>query len=277
MPSCCARYPTRIPTAWCSPSPTCASATLRTSRSLTPISSICATAPPPSSTTARLPDIGFARRTPYDNVNRNQGQHRVLGRLKGGVTLEQAQSAAARNSAETRKNYLIPGTAGYAIRLEPMHAHIVEEVRPALLALMGAVVFLLLIACANVANLLLVRASLRERELAVRTAMGGSRWALVRQTLAEAVVLALAGAGLGLALAYAGIQELRALAPPTLPRLDAIAIDPVVIVFTAAAALLAAALFGIVPALRASRPDVAIVLRGSGRTTALATAGLLRT
>jgi predicted permease len=231
---------------------------------------------PPDTNTERLPDIWFAMRIPYDNVNRNQVQHRVIARLKDGVTLEQAQSAVDRISAETRKNFLISGTAGYAIRLEPMHAHIVEEVRPALLALMGAVVFLLLIACANVANLLLVRASLRERELAVRTAMGGSRWALVRQTLAEAVVLALAGAGLGLALAYAGIQELRALAPPTLPRLDAIAIDPVVIVFTAVASLLAAALFGIVPALRASRPDIAIVLRGTSRTTGLGNAGMLR-
>jgi putative ABC transport system permease protein len=138
------------------------------------------------------------------------------------------------------------------------------------------VTFLLLIACANVANLLLVRASLRERELAVRTAMGGSRWALIRQTLAEAAVLAFAGAGLGLALAYAGISELRALAPPSLPRLDTIAIDPIMIAFTAAAALVAAGLFGIVPALRASRPDVAIVLRGSSRTTGLGNAGMLR-
>ncbi len=222
---------------------------------------------PPDTNTERLPDIWFALRIPYDNINRNQVQHRVIARLKDGVTLEQAQSAVDRIAAETRKNFLISGTAGYAIRLEPMHAHVVEEVRPALLALMGAVVFLLLIACANVANLLLVRASLRERELAVRTAMGGSRWALIRQTLAEAAVLACAGAGLGLALAFAGISELRALAPPSLPRLDTIAIDPVVIAFTAAAALVAAGLFGIVPALRASRPDVAIVLRGSSRTT----------
>jgi putative ABC transport system permease protein len=231
---------------------------------------------PPDTNTERLPDIWFALRIPYDNVNRNQVQHRVIARLKDGVTLEQAQSAVDRIAAETRKNFLISGTAGYAIRLEPMHAHVVEEVRPALLALMGAVVFLLLIACANVANLLLVRASLRERELAVRTAMGGSRWALIRQTLAEAVVLACAGATFGLALAYAGISELRALAPPSLPRLDTIAIDPVVIAFTATAALMAAGLFGIVPALRASRPDVAIVLRGSSRTTGLGNAGMLR-
>ena len=231
---------------------------------------------PPDTNIERLPDVWFALRIPYDNVNRNQVQHRVIARLKDGVTIEQAQFAADRISAETRKNFLISGTAGYAIRLEPMHAHIVEQVRPALLALMGAVVFLLLIACANVANLMLVRASLRERELAVRTAMGGSRWALVRQTLAEALVLSLGGAALGLALAWAGIRELRALAPATLPRLDAIAIDPTVIAFTAAAALFAAALFGIVPALRASRPDIAIVLRGSSRTTGLGNAGMLR-
>src|ERR1019366_3434178 len=189
---------------------------------------------PPDTNVERLPDVWFALRIPYDNVNRNQVQHRVIARLKDGVTQEQAQSAAELISAETRKNFLISGTAGYAIRLEPMHAHIVEQVRPALLALMGAVVFLLLIACANVANLMLVRASLRERELAVRTAMGGSRWALVRQTLAEALVLSAGGAALGLALAWAGIRELRALAPATLPRLDAIAIDPTVIAFTAA-------------------------------------------
>jgi putative ABC transport system permease protein len=231
---------------------------------------------PPDTNLERLPDVWFALRIPYDNVNRNGVQHRVIARLKDGVTVEQAQSAADRISAETRKNFLISGTAGYAIRLEPMHAHIVEQVRPALWALMGAVVFLLLIACANVASLLLVRASLRERELAVRTAMGGSRWALVRQTLAEAVVLSGAGAACGLALAWAGIRELRALAPANLPRLDTIAIDPVAVGFTAAAALASAALFGIVPALRASRPDIAIVLRGSSRTTGLSNAGMLR-
>src|ERR1039458_9838783 len=104
---------------------------------------------PPDTNVERLPDVWFALRIPYDNVNRNQVQHRVIGRLKDGVTLEQAQSAADRISAETRRSFLISGTAGYAIRLEPMHAHIVEQVRPALLALMGAVVFLLLIACAD--------------------------------------------------------------------------------------------------------------------------------
>jgi predicted permease len=231
---------------------------------------------PPDANLERLPDVWFAARIPYDNAGRNGVQHRVIARLKDGVSIDRAQSVADRISAETRRNFLISGTAGYAIRLEPMHAHIVEEVRPALLALMGAVVFLLLIACANVANLLLVRASLRERELAVRTAMGGSRWALVSQTLAEALLLAVAGAALGLALADAGIRELRALAPPTLPRLDAIAIDPLVVAFTAVAALIAAALFGVVPALRASRPDIAIVLRGSSRTAGLSGGGLLR-
>src|ERR1035438_3078974 len=110
-----------------------------------------------------------------------------------------------------------------------MHRHVVEEARPALLALMGAVIFLLLIACANVANLLLVRASLRERELAIRTALGGSWWRLVSQTLAEAVLLAFAGALLGLGLAWVGIHELRAIAPASLPRLDAIGIDPAVL------------------------------------------------
>ena len=231
---------------------------------------------PAESNIEQTPDVWFAARIPYDNANRNGVVHKAIARLKDGVTIEQAQSVVDQIAAETRKNFLISGTAGYAIHLAPLHQHLVEAVRPALLALMGAVVFLLLIACANVANLLLVRASLRERELAVRTAMGGSRWALVRQTLAEAIVLAFAGAALGLGLAWAGIVELRHLAPPTIPRLDAIVIDPAVIAFAAFAALIAAALFGIVPALRASRPDIAIVLRGSSRTAGLAGGGLLR-
>ena len=186
---------------------------------------------PPDSNMERLPDVWFAARIPYDNSTRNGVQHRVIARLKDGVTIGQAQLVVDRIAAETRKNFLISGTAGYAIRLEPMHAHVVAEVRPALMALLGAVAFLMLIACANVANLMLVRTSLRERELAVRTALGGSRWALVRQTLAEALVLAGAGAILGLFLADTGIRELRALAPANLPRLDTIAIDPLVIGF----------------------------------------------
>jgi predicted permease len=231
---------------------------------------------PAAANIERLPDVWFAARIPYDNAQRNGVIHKAIARLKPGVSMEQAQAAADRVAEQTRKNFIISGTSGWAIRLEPMQQHLVEAVKPALVAMMGAVVFLLLIACANVANLLLVRASLRERELAIRTAMGGSRWALVRQTLAEALVIALVGAAAGLALAYSGIQELRNLAPATLPRLDAVTIDPAVMSFTAVAALVAAALFGLVPAIRASRPDIAQVLRGAGRTAALSGGGLLR-
>ncbi len=231
---------------------------------------------PHSANEERLPDVWFAARLTYDNANRNNVRWRVIGRLKVDVPIEQAQSAADAVSAGIRKNFVIENTAGFHIRLEPMHKHVVEEVRPALLALMGAGIFLLLIACANVANLLLVRASLRERELAVRTALGGSRWRLVSQTLAEALLLALTGAAAGLVLAGAGISELRAIAPANLPRLDTIGIDPTVLTFTAVLALAAAALFGLVPALRASRPDIAQVLRASGRNPGMGRGGLLR-
>ena len=107
-----------------------------------------------------------------------------------------------------------------------MHKTLVEEVRPAILALMGAVLFLLLIACANVANLLLVRASLRGPELAVRAALGAGRWRVVRQMLAESAVLTSLGTIAGVALAWAGIRQLQAIAPANLPRLEMIRIDP---------------------------------------------------
>jgi putative ABC transport system permease protein len=231
---------------------------------------------PPDANIEQRPDVWFANRLAYDNAGRNGVSLRAIGRLKDGVTREQAQGAVDRVAAELRRSFIIHETSGWFIRLEPMHRHVVEEVRPALLALMGAVIFLLLIACANVANLLLVRASLRERELAIRTALGGSWWRLVSQTLAETVLLAFAGALLGLGLAWVGIHELRAIAPASLPRLDAIGIDPAVLGFTALAALMAAALFGLAPAVRAARPSVAPLLRASGRNAALSGAGLLR-
>jgi putative ABC transport system permease protein len=134
----------------------------------------------------------------------------------------------------------------------------------------------LLIACANVANLMLVRASLREREMAVRTALGGGWWRLARVTVAEALLLAFTGAAGGLWLAAVGLRELRNIAPEDLPRLDTITIDPMVVLFAALAALMAAAVFGLAPAWRASRPDVAQVLRASGRTAGLGGGGLMR-
>ncbi len=231
---------------------------------------------PASANIEQKPDVWFAARMAYDAKNRNSVQWHAVARLKDGAALDRAQAAADRVAAEARRDFLIQGTSGYAIRIEPIHQSVVEAVRPALLALMGAVIFLLLIACANVANLMLVRAALRERELAVRTALGGSWWRLVRQMLAEALLLAGIGAVLGLGLAWMGIRELRAIAPANLPRVDAVAIDPTVVAFSAVAALLAAALFGIVPAWRAGRPDIAQVLRSSGRASSLGSAGWLR-
>jgi predicted permease len=231
---------------------------------------------PPEAETATDPQIWIANRLNYNNANRNAVSIHAVARLKDGVSLAEAQSAADNVAAEARKNFLIERTAGYAIRLEPMRRNLVAVVRPTILALMGAVIFLLLIACANVANLLLVRASLRERELAVRAALGASRWHLARQMLTESLLLAALGALGGLALAWAGIHELLALAPPNLPRMDTIRIDAPVLAFTVLAALAAALIFGLISAWRASRPDVVGALGGSSRNEGLTSGGLLR-
>ncbi len=126
------------------------------------------------------------------------------------------------------------------------------------------------------ANLLLVRMSQRERELAVRTALGAGSGQLVQQLLVEALLLSGLGTIVGVAFAWLGIRELLAVAPPNLPRLESVTIDPAVLGFTALLGLLAAAIFGIAPALRASRPDVIGVLRKSGRTEGLGGGSLLR-
>jgi putative ABC transport system permease protein len=231
---------------------------------------------PPSADLESAPDIWVANRLGYDAAQRNSVSMHVIGRLQPGVTIARAQAASDQVAAEARKHFAIENTAGYAIRVEPMRQHLVSEVRPAILALMGAVIFLLLIACANVANLLLVRASLRERELAIRSAIGASRWDLARQILSESVLLATMGAFGGLGIAWVGIHELLAIAPAHLPRLDTIRIDSTVLIFTVISSLVAAAIFGLAPAWRAARPDVMIVLRGTSRNEGLASGGLSR-
>jgi predicted permease len=230
---------------------------------------------PPGMNQELTPDVWRANQLTYDAANRNNVSIQVVARLRPGVTIEHAQSQVDTVVVEARRTSLIHATSGWAIRIEPMQKYLVDHVRPTILTLMGAVIFLLLIACANVANLLLVRASLRERELAVRAAMGASRWRLVRQMFAEALLLASFGTAIGVGLAWVGIRELRAIAPANLPRLDSVGIDWQVIFFSALAGLGAAGIFGLGPAFRVSRADVMQVLRASGRTAGLG-GGLLR-
>src|SRR5260370_27105847 len=172
----------------------------------------------------------------------------VIGGLNPGIMSRGAQSGADQVAAEAQKKFSILNTAGYALRVEPMRQHLVSEVRPAILALIGSVIFLLLIACANVANLLLVRPSLRERELAIRSAIGASWWDLARQILSEALLLAAIGAVGGLGIAWLGIHELLAIAPRHLPRLDTIRIDSPVLIFTIVSSLAAAEISALAPA-----------------------------
>jgi len=225
---------------------------------------------PPTTGVERNPDIYSVLRIDYATASRTNVFLRLVGRLKPGVTLPQAQQQLDNIAADLRRRFPIKESAGLRIRAEWMRDDLVADVRPAIIALMGAVSFVLLIACANVANLMLVRAAARERELAVRSALGGTRWGLIRQMLTESLLVAALGALVGFGLAEAGIKLLLVLAPENLPRMDSVSADPIVLVFTVIAGIVSAAAFGIVPALRASRPDLADILRSAGRTGGLA-------
>ena len=221
----------------------------------------------------RRPEVYVTLRQDFAAGSRINVFLRAVGRLRAGTTMTAAQEEVNALVTDLRQRFPIKETAGVVWRVEPMHDYLVANTKQSLWTLMGAVAFVLLIACANVANLLLVRTSQRERELAVRSALGGNRGALLRQMLVESFVLAAVGAALGVGLAWGAIRLLIAIGPANLPRLDQVSLDPLVLGFTAAAAIASALLFGIVPALRASRVDVADMLRAAGRTGSLSGAG----
>ncbi len=201
----------------------------------------------------------------------------VVGRIKAGVTLPQAQADMDRLAAHLRETYQFHATQKLQIVVGGMHHDIVEHARPALLALLGAVGFVLLIACANVANLLLVRASERGREIAVRAAIGSGRGGIVAQMLTESLVLATGGTLLGLVFAWLGVRVIKALSPDNLPRIDQVSLDARTFAFAAATTVAAAVLFGLAPALRAVRGNLADGLRDRGTDTGGTRGNRLRT
>lgn len=188
----------------------------------------------------------------------------VIGRLAPGVTLEQAQTEMSAIARRLEQSYP-EANDGTGVLLEPLRASIVGDVRQPLLLLLGAVALVLLIACANIANVLLVRGTARRTEMAVRAALGASRRQLAMQVGVESLLLALAGGALGVLAAYACLQWLMGLAPPSLPRLDAIRLDGSVLGITAAVTVLCGMLFGLVPALEAGGRGPAEAIRQGGR------------
>ncbi|MGD0303613.1 MAG: ABC transporter permease [Candidatus Acidiferrales bacterium] len=208
-----------------------------------------------------------------DPNSTNQGHYlRVAARMRPGVTLAQAKTAMTMAADEFHRKFpdVRFSSNGESATATPLRDIVVSDIRKALLILLGAVGFVLLIACANVANLLLARATLRKREIAIRSALGASRGRVVMQLLTESVLLSLIGGVLGLLLGYAGVRALLAVNPVNLPRIDEhganVSLDWRVLVFTLVVALLTGILFGLIPALSGSRTDLTSTFKeGSSR------------
>jgi putative ABC transport system permease protein len=201
-----------------------------------------------------------------DRRQRTGGYIDVVARLKQGATIEQASDEMNSIAAGLATEY--PRTnQDTGVQLVPLPEQLVGHVRPALLVLLGAVGLVLVIACANVANLLLARGAERQKELAIRAALGAGRIRLVRQLLTESVTLALLGGIGGILLASWGIDAILALSPANLPRMDEVRIDGRVIGFAFAASMLTALAFGLAPAIQFSRPELQQFLKEGGRTS----------
>ena len=200
-------------------------------------------------------------------TTRTNEDYNIFGKLKGGLTVAQAQADIdiIVNGMKQQYPANYPPGSGFTISVVPLLQQVVGDIRRALLILLGAVGFVLLIACANVANLQLARAAVRQKEIGVRAAVGAGRGRLIRQLLTESVLLALTGGLLGLLLAFVAVRVLRAFGPDTLPRLNEIGLDGRVLAFTFFVSLLTGIVFGLAPALRASRVDLNEVLKEGGR------------
>lgn len=199
-----------------------------------------------------------------DTTTRSAHNYRVLGRIKQGVSLHEAQADMDVVAANLARQYVDDKDQG--IRVTSLYESLVGGVRPALLVLLGAVATVLLIACVNISNLQLARAAARQKEMSMRRALGAGRGRLVRQLLTESLLLSVAGGGVGLLLASLGVRVLRAIAPANIPRLQGLTVDGEMLAFTAVVALAAGMLFGTLPAIESASQDVNDALKqGAGK------------
>jgi len=207
----------------------------------------------------------------------NRGSHylEVIGRLNPGITFSQASTDLSDFATQLARTYPnnYPSDGGWGMFLVPLEVEVTGQIRPALLMLMGAVGFVLLIACANLANLLLARAAARQREIAVRTALGARKGRIIRQLLTESVVLSVTGGVLGLLLAYWAVNTFRGITGMDIPRLGEVAIDKYVLGFAFAVSVLTGLIFGLAPATHAVGSSLNSALKDSGRTSSYGTAG----